>query len=381
MKGIQGTPGPVAGCMMAAVLGMIFVMPAVAAQKATAPAGTVFVNTALGGFILGYDIDQNGTEGILAEALTLNDGKHTVAVETFDQRTGKILKILSQQTDTNNDFVALGVYGNGVGLIEFEKANGQFVNQRLYGSVNPLSSNKMNGSWTPPLTKTQQIMGMGASQGSSNAAVLAFENFSSFVFGSDVAANTFGPVIPLTDPVFAFNDSPVIATDTQANQAIVAASSGQIQANPQIAQVDLATGNTVQFRGLGFGSVNGIAVDSTRHLACTTTEIDFSMEIYDLTNQFSILVQPLQGATNQSQAGGAVAFDPIHRLFLIGQEFSSVAPSGSSILIYNERGDFIKSVDGLSLPASPVNIAINPSQRIGYVLVTPNLNQLQGFKY
>jgi hypothetical protein len=350
-------------------------------QEGKPDAGTVFVNTALGGFILGYDIDQSGTEGILAEALTLNDGRHTVAVETFDQRTGKILKILAQQTDSNNDFVALGVYGNGVGLIEFEKVSGHLVSQRLYGTVNPLKSNQLSGTWTPPLTTNQFIIAMGASQGASNTAVLAAQNFNSLVFSSNVAANTFGPVFTLNDTIFGFNDSPVMAIDTQANQAVVVASDGGILSNPQLAEVDLATGNTVQFRGLGFGSVNGIAVDSTKHLACTTSEVDFSLELYDLTNQFSILVQPLQGATNQSQAGGAVAFDPIHRLFLIGQEFSSVAPSGSSILIYDERGDFIKSVDGLSLPASPVNIAINPTQRIGYVLVTPALNQLQGFKY
>jgi hypothetical protein len=367
--------------ILALLVGVGFFASPAHGQRVKPDAGTVFVNTALGGFILGYDIDQSGTEGILAEALTLNDGRHTVAVETFDQRTGKILKILAQQTDSNNDFVALGVYGNGVGLIEFEKVSGHIVSQRLYGTVNPLKSNHLSGTWTPPLTTNQFILAMGASQGASNTAVLAAQGFNSLVFGSDVAANTFGPVFTLNDTIFGFNDSPVMAIDTQANQAVVVASDGGILSNPQLAEVDLATGNTVQFRGLGFGSVNGIAVDSTKHLACTTSEVDFSLELYDLTNQFSILVQPLEGATNQSQAGGAVAFDPIHGLFLIGQEFSSVAPSGSSILIYDERGDFIKSVDGLSLPASPVNIAINPTQRIGYVLVTPALTQLQGFKY
>ena len=367
--------------MVACLIGLIFLSSHVYAQKVTPPAGSVFVNTALGGFILGYDIDQNGTEGILAEALSLGNGTFNVAVETFDQRTGKILKIASQQNATKNDFVALGIYGSSVGLVEFEKVRGQFVNQRLYGTVNPLNSNKLTGKWTPPLTNNQIIIGMGASQGATNTAVMASSGFNSLVFSSDVAANTFGPLITLTDTIFGFNDSPVMAIDTQANQAVVAASTGGILENPQLAQVDLTTGNTIQFRGLGFGFVNGIAVDSTKHLACTTSEVDFSMELYDLTNQFSILVQPLQGATNQSQSGGAVAFDPVHKLFLIGQEVSSVAPSGSSVLIYDERGDFIKSVDGLSLPASPVNIAINPTQRIGYVLVTPNLNQLQGFKY
>src|ERR1700687_3546130 len=53
--------------------------------------GKIVAHTALGGFILGYDIDQTGTEGILSEALTLNDGHANVAVETFDQKTGKLI--------------------------------------------------------------------------------------------------------------------------------------------------------------------------------------------------------------------------------------------------------------------------------------------------
>src|SRR4051812_12311031 len=60
----------------------------------------VFVHTALGGFILGYDIDPIGNEGLLAEALTLDDGRHDVAVETFNQKTGEIISIISQETDS-----------------------------------------------------------------------------------------------------------------------------------------------------------------------------------------------------------------------------------------------------------------------------------------
>lgn len=93
---------------------------AVQAQSVDAQPGTVFVNTAMGGFILGYDIDQNGTEGLLAESLNQPGGNFNVALETFDQKTGKILKIVSQQTNTHNDFVTLGIFGNSVGLVEFE---------------------------------------------------------------------------------------------------------------------------------------------------------------------------------------------------------------------------------------------------------------------
>ena len=106
-------------------LAVACVVPADAhTRKGETKAAPVFVNTALGGFILGYDIDQNGNEGILAEALTLSDGTHNVALETFDQTTGQIIKIIAQQNMSNNDFVALGVYGNAVGLVEVEKVTG-----------------------------------------------------------------------------------------------------------------------------------------------------------------------------------------------------------------------------------------------------------------
>jgi hypothetical protein len=350
------------------------------AEKTRTPPANVFVTTAFGGFILGYDIDKNGTEGVLSESLSLGDGNYTVATETFDQSTGKILKIISKQTETRNDFVTLGIYGNSVGLIEQEKSRGLFVDKRLYATMNPLSANRLSGQWIPPLTKNQLILGIAPVQGSNTTAILASQNFNSFVFSSDVAANTFGPSFTLTDTVFGFNDSPVMAIDNQTNQAVIAASNGGIQSNAQIAEVDLATGNVIQFQGIGFGFVNGIAVDSADGIAVTATEIDFSLEFYDLATQSGFIV-PLRGATNQSQSGGYVAFDPINKLFLVGQEFSSVAPSGSSIQIYDIHGNFVKAVNGLTLPASPAYMALNPAKRYGFVIVTPALTQLQKFTY
>src|SRR5262245_48833193 len=81
----------------------------VSAQKAAAPAGPVFVNSALGGSILGYDIDQNGTEGLLSEYVALPGGTSNIATETFDQTTGQIIKIVVQQNNTHDDYVTLGV--------------------------------------------------------------------------------------------------------------------------------------------------------------------------------------------------------------------------------------------------------------------------------
>ncbi|HVN22278.1 MAG TPA: hypothetical protein VMU05_26055, partial [Dongiaceae bacterium] len=72
------------------------------------------MHSKFGGQIFGFDIDQNGTEGVLAEAQTLANGNVEAAVETFDQRTGKILNVLVR-TETQDDFLTLGVVGTSVG--------------------------------------------------------------------------------------------------------------------------------------------------------------------------------------------------------------------------------------------------------------------------
>jgi hypothetical protein len=345
--------------------------------------GKVVVNTALGGFILGYDIDQTGTEGILSEAVSLADGKFNVAVETFDQKTGKLVKIVQQQSNTKNDFVTLGIFGNAVALTKFEHVTNLFVDKRLYGVSNPLNSNKITGKWTPPFQSGADIISsLSATQGVPNAAVIGFKNtvndFSSYVFSSNVAANTFGPIFKVSDPVFNFDNSPVLAYDSTTNQAVLGGSNGCFGCTTEIGMVDLTTGKLTEFMGLGFGFINGIAVDSNTGIACTTTEDDFSVEFYDLANQTGTIVV-LPGANNQAQSGIAVSVDPIHKLFLVGQEFSSTAPSGSSIQVFDEQGNFVESLNGFSLPASPAYMALHPSQRAGYVL--GGETALQSFTY
>lgn len=335
------------------------------------------LHTAFGGFVLGYDIDSTGTEGILAEA-----GGSADAVETFDQSTGKILKVVTQMEGTNNDFVTFGIFGNSVGLVEEEIAPHEFVTKRIYKTLNPLDGNQLTGSWTPPFTADDIIRSMPDSQGSPTTPVLYFDNggsFSSLVISTNVAANTFGTPFTIPDPQFNFSNSPVMAYDTVTNQAVLGGSNGCFGCTTEIGLVDLANNTFTEFEGLGFGFINGIAVDSTKGIACTTTEDDFSLEIYNLAEQTGIIV-PLKNATNQANSGGDVEFDPIHKLFLIGQEFSSVARSGSSILVYDEQGNFVEAINGMSLPASPAYMALNPSNRMGYV-ITPALSVLQSFTY
>jgi len=246
--------------------------------------------------------------------------------------------------------------------------------------MNPVDANQFTARWTPPLTTNDLIIGMAKSQGSPNTAVMVSRSFNTFLFSSNIAANTFGPIITLTNPIFDFNDSPVMALNTLTNQAVVAGSRGAPLDRPTLAEVDMTTGDVVEFAGIGLGFVNGIAIDSADGIAVTSTEIDFGLDFYDLATKTGFRV-PLHNAHNQQQSGGDVQYDPMNKLFLVGQEFSSTAPSGSSVQVFDTQGHFIKAINGLSLPASPAYMALNPSRRMGYVIVTPALTQLQSFKY
>ena len=59
----------------------------------------VIVNSSLGGQIFGFDIDHDGTEGMLSEAQTQDRWHMIAAVETFDQRTGEILRVVTRRTN------------------------------------------------------------------------------------------------------------------------------------------------------------------------------------------------------------------------------------------------------------------------------------------
>jgi hypothetical protein len=367
-----------------------------ASDETTKPAigpGSVIVHSQFGGQIFGFDIDQNGTEGVLSEAQDLNNGKVLSAVETFDQATGKILKVVSK-LETEDDFLTLGIANGSVGLVEHEEVKGIYVDKRVYEELNPLSKNKFTGLWKPPLASNDIILGVSRDQSTSTMAVLAFENGgndSTFVFGSDVATNTFGPVITLTDPTFFFSNGPVVAYDSKTNQAVIAASTGAVGGPPPvIALANLTTGKVTEFTGLPGapplreGFINGLAIDAEDGIAVTTTEVDFSVEFYDLKTETGFAVT-LPGATNQLQSGSDVEYDPVNKLFFVAQSVSSTG-SGSSIQVYDTKGNLVESLNGFNFSNAFnvvfTHIALNPSNRSGYVDGPDSgVTEIQSFTY
>jgi hypothetical protein len=339
------------------------------------------VQDMFGGWIFGYGVDQSGTEGVLSEDLELSDGNLMIATETFDLNTGVVLHVVERQTETQDNFVTLGVFGSHIGLRQDQHVQGGYVVKRTYNTMNPLSGNKMNGAWLPPLDDKKQLLeDVEGEQGNPNVAVMAstFECCSRFVFGSNLAGNRFGPFITLTDPVFTMGVPPLLAYDGATNQAVLAQAQGAPYTVPVIGLVDLTTRNVTEFTGLGFGFVNGLAVDSATGIACTTTETDNSAEFYNLATKTGFLVSlPVIG----QYSGATVAVDPVHKLFLIAHPVPSRT---GEVHVYDENGNLLESISGLSIGPGGYTIAVNPSKRTAFMLAPgrgQGLSALQSFTY
>ena len=376
------------------LVGSVSLLPATSEannSRANPDAGTartVIVQDQFGGQVLGFDIDQAGDEGVLCEYHDLNNGNVLAAVETFSQKTGKIIRVVTE-TRKMDDFLTLGVVGNSVGLVEREHEVSFLNIVRSFSLINPLSGNRVTGSWTPPVGTDHLVEQVSRNQGGTTNAVWTLDvssNFRPTVFTTNIAANTFGPVITVTDQDFNSGGDPGFAYDSVTNQAILGhAKLGNPFVPGEMATVDLTTGTFTKFTGVGVGDVNGLAVDSSTGTACTTTEIDFSVEFYDLATQTGS-VQPLPGATNQFNSGAAVEFDAVNNLFLVAQPNSTTAASGSSIHVYDVSENLIESINGLNFSNAfnvvAAHIALNPIKRIGFI-DGPDVaaGQVQSFRY
>jgi hypothetical protein len=353
-------------------------------------AGDVIVRGKLGGLIFGFEVDPNGTEGLLSEAVLNPDGTVTAAVETFNQATGRIIRILSK-TNTQDDFIAWTVAGS-IGLIEHEKVRGLFDIKRTFSIIDPLSGNEINGSWTPPIEHKQIVNQVKpAFDGSPNVVVYALSvstNLNPVVFSSNLRDNTFGPAIEITDLDFITEAPPVIAFDPIRNQAILGHDKpSPFILPPLIGFVDLATGSFEVETGLGLGVINGVAVDSEDGILCTDTSFDSAVQFYGLSD-FSGISVLLPGANQQTStaSGGDIEFDPINKLFLVAQEFfDGSLTDGSGIQVYDTAGNLVESIDGLNFQGGdnvfPIHITLNPSRRMGFVNGPDLTTAIQLFTY
>jgi hypothetical protein len=354
------------------------------------------LSTSDGGEIFGFDINQAGNDGVLA---AWNGSE--ISVQTFDQRTGKITKTLAVRKgkgpNRGDDDVVDGIFAGDVALIDHQRAGQPGVSPAadIYAVMDPVTGGKLNQKWTPP-GHHFNVMENAVNQLTSTSVVYGYERVGSDLpelIVSDIATNTIDKIIHLDSNEYSLEFAPHLAQDTVNNAAVMATSPSEGAAGgppPIIGIVNLKSGKATQFSGVDCpgifrcGYATGIAYDSNTGIACTTTQLDGGLEIYNVAQQTGTH-EFLPGQAGELGAGQYVIVDQQHKLFLIAQPFSSTAPSGSSVHVYQEDGTLVESINGIDFTNSrneviPVRIAINPKRRFGWVN-GPLKNQLQRFSY
>jgi hypothetical protein len=349
-----------------------------------------------GGQIYGFDVNQNGDDGVLASAQTVDvEGNTLVSVETFDQDTGKITKSFAKHLGTRDSYAIDGIFLGDVALVtHFIVPEGQIYARRRYSVMNPVTAQTFTGEWTPPI-KNIDIQLTAENQATSTSVVFVIElnhQDKPDLIVSDIAANTFSNVFPLDPNLFGLGNGPKLGQFTAANKAVIAVSpdGGAVLGEaPVNVLIDLSTGRTTQFDGYnnGFyhaGYVNGLAVDPNTGVAATTTELNAQVEFYNLKRKIGIrAVQlPCTGATDQLNSGSNIAVDPVNKLFLVTETNFCDGSEGSAIVVYDEAGNLIEAITGFHFAIGEPAPAINPAKRMGWAFGSPaGFSQLQQFFY
>jgi len=350
------------------------------------------LSTADGGQIFGFDINQNGDDGVLASSQTVTSGGELlVSVETFDQNSGKITKSFAKYEGLRNSYGVDGIFMGDVALItHYVEPKGSIYALRHYDVMNPVTAKKFTGEWRVPVKDTDVLL-TAENQTTPTAVMFGIElknQDQPDLIVSDVATNK-SRAFHLDPNLFGLGNGPQLGQYTAANEAVFALSpdGGRVGgAAPVNILVNLTTGGQTQFNGLnegpfGSGYVNGLAVDPNTGIAATTTELNAQVEFYDLTKETGTAVQlPCTGDTSQGNSGAGITVDPINHLFLVTDPFYCNGSDGSAIIVYDESGNFVEAITGLKFFIGEPPAAINPSKRMGWTF-GPGFNNLQQFFY
>jgi hypothetical protein len=347
------------------------------------------ITSAHGGAIDGWGIDENGRDGVLSEVFSRGRFSLITTVETFDQSTGAITKVVAKQQSVsgNKKFVVASMLAGDLGLIDDRRYQRDGRRDTFY-VLSGVEGGVFIGRWTPPVAHNFSIASVADQQTNPVVAILAdVEHLGApnepEVLTSNVSADTIAAVLKFPRDQ-ALSGPQLIAQDTALNVAVVAAQDTRDHLADFVV-FDLSTGGVSTFPAVdGAGAVQGIAIDSSTGIMCTTTGNDFSVQFTNLTSHEG-LSEPLPSATDASQSGAAVAVDAANHLFLVSQPNSSVSPSGgSTIYVYDEKGDLQRSIDGFSFSntgsTGPAHVRVNVTHRLGFVN-GPKADQIQTFLY
>jgi hypothetical protein len=356
----------------------------VAPDRPVGPGATLTAK--FGGPIFGWSINENGTDGVLTQVSSLND-PYTSYVETFDQTTAKVVKVVRKEnsgTDGNHELAVDAILANDVALIDDERDDLKtLLRHDVYYTMAPVTGNKITGTWTRPPGKDFLIYDIADQQTDPDTVIAATKLDGTItrpptfeVVVTNVASNKIGHVLyaPRLDGV---NYPYFVAEDTTTHHAYVPAAN--YHSKTVFIDFNVRTGAVSnRFTAPAFsGPVQGIAIDPATHMMCTTTGATYSVQMYDLTTRKQTFVGQIPNAGGEGQAGTLIAADPINHLFLVEQPNS--LRGGSEIYVYDEKGNVLESLTGFAF-GTPGGIQVVAKTRSGYV-PGPNANQLTSFTY
>jgi hypothetical protein len=321
------------------------------------------------------------------------------AIETFDESTGRITKVVQkkQRVNANVEPVVDAIAGSDVGIVDVERLEiNPFERNDYFDLINPVTGEKITGR-----SKPRQVLGIVPNfitdnQGSSSQIMMVLYpdkhgDDEVGLYTYDTVRNAWGKRLAFRRQFLFQSGFPnYAAVDATTNEAVVGYL-GRSRYNPHESAtfyiMDAATGKHLRsFYGVGYGFPNGMAIDPTTGVMCTTTTGDMDVEFYTLATGKGKAVQiPRYNNAGALTNGAAVAADPVNHLFLVAQRNSTFSQSGgSTVIVYDERGKLVEYINGFNFlnlytPVVP-HLAVNPSNRTGYVN-GPNLNQLQEFTY
>lgn len=347
------------------------------------------------GTITGWDVDQDQDVGLLSAGY-----KKGTRLEAFDLKTAKVTHLGSFQSAGGNGFyrqyIVLRILANDEALVDdldFQETG--FQRDDTFPTVSPISGAKVTGRWKPPhrmnLLVNPNEGWVAVNQRTTTNAIIVDENTLGHkdsglhIYVSDIEADTFSPE-DKPEAHEAISPPNLVAQDTTANRVVLPMQIFSYPFNPfESPSFDIydvsSRKHTIFSPEVGSGAAQGIAIDPTTHLMCTTTADDSNVEFYDLTKMTGIAV-PFPGSSGQLNSGGAVAVDTTNHLFIVTQPNE---PSvGSIVYVYDEKGNLQETIPGFSFSnvyaAVFAYVAVNPKLRIGYA-TGPGSDQLQSFTY
>lgn len=343
-----------------------------------------------GGYIAGvgaggFGINGHGSDGFITSNQQDASGGIMSSLEIFDQATNAITATIISETGQQLFAAPFGIYGNDIGLYGTGSSES-------FAALNTVSDGQTS-AWTPPLMRiTDSATNQDSGTGFFIALKPSFFIGNQFrVFTSNIADNTFGPLIDVTNALHAFlPDYMGIAEDTSTHTGVLVGGSVFLIAciPPTIVTVDLDTGGVSSFPGVGAGNGQGVAVDSVTGKAAVPTNCGNIVGIYDLASRTATASVALPGEGFLNSGTYTVA-DPVHHLFLIAQ---TVPPdvdvnnnSLSSIYLLDEQGNIRARYARFSMfntyfGLHANNLQINPETRTGYTIGLSGA-QLEPFIY